>query len=427
MKCDMPTITADDYGLSRGVIDTILETVDRGMVSHISVLTDGEAFDYGIEEFLKRTDRLTLAVHVNLVEGAPTADPSSVPLLVDTNGMFKYSVEGLWFAYLVSSQHAEFRRQIRHEIEAQIAKVSSALRGKASIASINGHQHVHMLPFVFDVLMEMGPLPPIRIPYERFVVPGALSLATIWKRIPGWTVLSLLCLRNRSKMSGRAFSEHFVGLLFSGRMPLAHVRASLGNLKKEAVHPDSTEVLFHPGCASEGEFGKWRTSRANVDWHFAPGRREEHDLLLSEDFAATLNEFKGGLLRDTGLDVLKIGRFIISGTAAAITLMLVLVLLTEYAGLWYVVASTIGWIAGFVVSFTLQKYWTFKDISNKKTKSKAFAYLLLQVSNLLLNALLLFLITTWFGAWYIIGQVVVLILIAVWTYFIASRIFAISK
>jgi putative flippase GtrA len=51
----------------------------------------------------------------------------------------------------------------------------------------------------------------------------------------------------------------------------------------------------------------------------------------------------------------QIVKFIIVGGMASVVHLAVLALLTEVAEVWYVVATTVGFGAGFGVSFTLQK------------------------------------------------------------------------
>src|SRR3989344_3721426 len=65
------TVCADDFGLSRGITDSILQTVDEGPVTQVSVIPNGEAVEYALAEYRRRSDRLALAVHVNLTEGKP--------------------------------------------------------------------------------------------------------------------------------------------------------------------------------------------------------------------------------------------------------------------------------------------------------------------------------------------------------------------
>ncbi len=52
-------VSADDYGLSRGlprgIADSIPAPHDRGSVTSVSVIPNGSAFDYGMRELERKT------------------------------------------------------------------------------------------------------------------------------------------------------------------------------------------------------------------------------------------------------------------------------------------------------------------------------------------------------------------------------------
>ena len=94
-------------------------------------------------------------------------------------------------------------------------------------------------------------------------------------------------------------------------------------------------------------------------------------------------------LRSEG--ILRIARFGVSGITALCTNIAVLYALL-YVGLWYLFASIIGFLTGFIVSFTLQKFWTFRDHSTDAIRSQALIYFLIVLVNLGLNTALVYLL-----------------------------------
>jgi len=80
-------IHADDYGLTKGITDHILSTFDHGILNSTSIIANGLAFDYAIEEIKKRPE-LRLSIHLNLVEGSPILPLEEVSMLVDKQGDF---------------------------------------------------------------------------------------------------------------------------------------------------------------------------------------------------------------------------------------------------------------------------------------------------------------------------------------------------
>lgn len=266
------TIAADDFGLTRGITDSILEVIDEGPVRLVSILANGEAVAYALSEYRKRAAYLTLAVHINLTEGKALLPFSDIPHLVDVRGMFKHSIAGLWLAYLFGTPRtrAALRREVRSEMEAQCAVVRTALGTNA--LTVNGHQHVHMIPFVFEELMTIQGIGAVRIVQENFFLCGIPSPVNVLARF----VLALLS--HRATLSANALvvrtNDWFVGFLYSGHMNEAVARSGIAH-----AGAGSVEVLFHPGSARSGELQEWRKGRAIIPWHYAPARLREREAL----------------------------------------------------------------------------------------------------------------------------------------------------
>lgn len=268
MKRDV-TIAADDFGLTRGITDTILETVDNGPVTLVSVIPNGEAVEYAAEEYKKRSGRLMLAMHLNLTEGRALSDKKGVSFLVDSVGNFKYGIAGLWGAYLIGSGRTKshFREQVRREIEAQLAQVREV--SGVNEVLVNGHQHVHLIPFVFDVLVSLPDIVSIRTIREPF--------QWTWSPITLLAHLILLHLSRRAvrivRSRGIATNDAFVGFLYSGHMTEQTLRAGLARAR------GSVEILLHPGSALPGELNAWRGTHSDIAWHYSPWRAKERALL----------------------------------------------------------------------------------------------------------------------------------------------------
>src|SRR3989344_3954890 len=274
------TITADDFGLTRGITDTILEMVDGGHVQTVSILANGEAVAYALDEYRKRSSSLTLAVHLNLTEGRALSAPQDIPHLVDARGMFKHSIAGLWGAYLFASHHtrAALRREVRAEMEAQCAVVRTALGTNA--LTVNGHQHVHIIHFVFNELIAMPGVVSVRIVRENFFLCGIPSLVNVLARF----VLAMLSQRatKNARALGIRTNDWFVGFLYSGHMNEDIARAGITHAGAGLV-----EVLFHPGSALPGELSEWQKSRAIISWHYSPARVRERAALKKIHYERT--------------------------------------------------------------------------------------------------------------------------------------------
>ena len=112
----------------------------------------------------------------------------------------------------------------------------------------------------------------------------------------------------------------------------------------------------------------------------------------------------------------QVARFGVSGVVALGTNIAILYSFL-YAGLWYLAASIIAFLAGFIVSFTLQKFWTFRDHSTDNIHAQAARYFLIVLVNLGLNTILVYLLVEKVHLRPVIAQVIAALVIAVEGFF----------
>lgn len=118
----------------------------------------------------------------------------------------------------------------------------------------------------------------------------------------------------------------------------------------------------------------------------------------------------------------RILRFLVSGgTAAGVNLGL-LYILTEYAKIFYLYSEAVGFSAGFLVTFFLQKFWTFGDNDMNNLKKQMLSTLTLCFINFFLNLFFLFLLTDIFGIWYFGSQAFVSGMMAITNYFLYKKV-----
>lgn len=109
----------------------------------------------------------------------------------------------------------------------------------------------------------------------------------------------------------------------------------------------------------------------------------------------------------------KILRYLISGSIAAATNLGALYLLVNVFHLWYIVASGISFVLTFVVSFVLQKFWTFNDPHLDILKKQIGISLVVAGGNLLLNTVYMYIFVEYLHLHYMQAQVFTMILVAV--------------
>jgi len=84
-------INADDFGLSPGVNQGILEAFRDGIVTSTTLLVNLPSFDDAVRKARDHPE-LPVGVHLSLLWGEPASSPADVPTLVDRGGRFPRSV-----------------------------------------------------------------------------------------------------------------------------------------------------------------------------------------------------------------------------------------------------------------------------------------------------------------------------------------------
>ena len=138
-------LCADDYALTPGVSRGILELVEAGRLSAVSVLVTAPKWPQAAGELKPFASAADIGLHLNLTLGAPLG---ALPGLAPAN---QFPALGL----LVRS--ALLGRLPLAEIAAEIARqIDSFAQYLGRLPDfIDGHQHVHALPGVRDALLQV--------------------------------------------------------------------------------------------------------------------------------------------------------------------------------------------------------------------------------------------------------------------------------
>ncbi|MDO8589694.1 MAG: GtrA family protein [bacterium] len=111
-------------------------------------------------------------------------------------------------------------------------------------------------------------------------------------------------------------------------------------------------------------------------------------------------------------------RYLISGGSAAVINLTMLFILVHFFYMWYLLASVVAFIVAVAVSFMMQKFFTFNDYTKEKIRQQSLVYLGIQILNLGVNALLLYISVDMLHIHYLISQFFVLGLVAVYSFFV---------
>jgi len=97
-------------------------------------------------------------------------------------------------------------------------------------------------------------------------------------------------------------------------------------------------------------------------------------------------------------------RYIIVGGIVAFVNLCALYFLTEYVGFHYLVSVTFAFIIAVVLSFVLQKFWTFQDHGTDVVHKQASIFFVVAITNFFLNFGLIYFFVEKLHIWYLLSQ-----------------------
>lgn len=278
---------ADDYGLFPAQSRRIQNCWEHGRLNGISVMPNSPFLAQTMEALPTGEGRPAVTVHLNLVEGK--AAGQDVPDLTDSQGNLNCSFGSLLIKSFLPGRK-KLRQQLRRELKAQIQAVEACC---ADPLRLDGHAHYHMLPVVFDALMDVIreenlPVTYIRLPRE--------FVGLYWKHLGRLhdfapinlvkvAILNLLVVRNRlkyGKFLDTLEQRLFLGVFLSGRMYRDNVELVMEDALNLARKKGwDVEILAHPGAVLEPEDIGMLTNRDDVAFLTSPLRDREATLFLT--------------------------------------------------------------------------------------------------------------------------------------------------
>ena len=322
---------ADDYGLFPEQSKRILHCMESGALNGVSIMpnspylqecmqmlaeacatrrTSASSKDSGFSDgtdvpesdtirsvagLSRPNPPVSLTIHLNLVEGKALSPLHKVASLTNKDGVFRPSFGKLLLVSCSPVLRGRFLRQIRTEFRYQIRRCKPYFDDPAFCQQIrlDSHVHFHMIPVVFDAMIQAAKLEDlhpsyIRIPKE----PVFLYL----KHLPCLEhvrpvnllkvlILNLLALRARLRYGSTplgAAPALFSGVMLSGYMSKKNVRAILPDFLKLCKKKNQgLEMLFHPGAVCSEEELRQVTSADDKTFFTDIGRSEEAEALIA--------------------------------------------------------------------------------------------------------------------------------------------------
>lgn len=119
-------------------------------------------------------------------------------------------------------------------------------------------------------------------------------------------------------------------------------------------------------------------------------------------------------------------RYLVAGIMGASTQIGLLYVFTDILHFWYLYSSVFSFLAAIIVSFLLQKFWTFADNKTEQMQNQFFKYLGVAILGLLINTLSMFVLVDLLGLWYILAQIITGAFIAIMN-FLMYKFFIFNK
>jgi predicted glycoside hydrolase/deacetylase ChbG (UPF0249 family) len=266
-------LCADDYGLAPGLGTAIRDLLSRKRLSATSCMTGSDFWPREAELLKPLGSGADIGLHLTLTDQRPLGP---MPRLAP-NGRLPSILSLIRRAYMGELAQAPVRAEIAAELTRQIDRFESAL-GRAP-DYLDGHQHVHQLPGVRAVTLELfRTRVAARGGYVRLCAEpiGAILRRDYRQEAIGLSIIGRGFAR-RARALGIPGNRRFAGIHdFAGKRPYSALFESF-----IAGAPEGLLVMCHPGLAD--------AELAAAD-PVTVQREEEYRYFLSDSFSTALRE-----------------------------------------------------------------------------------------------------------------------------------------
>ena len=261
-------INADDYGLSKGINNGIIECAKHGIINSISIVPNGYAFKDGIKKIPSKNIK-KISIHVNIVELEPVSPKNKINKIINENEGLNLNPLKLIIInfFYTDNKKKVISDQIETEIENQIKKVIKKINKKKYIIGIDSHYHIHVLPFIFKIIIKLAKkykIKYLRIPIENNIF-NQFSFRYFFEffiNLPKVIIINFFshyCRYKYLKNNKKVYEQKFYGSLFSGNFSINKFEKVLRITKK--YNNKVTEIISHPGNIILSEKKIWKSKK----------------------------------------------------------------------------------------------------------------------------------------------------------------------
>lgn len=280
---------SDDYGLFLAQSQRILNCAENGILNAVSVFPNSPELENCMNILVSAPSHIEITVHLNLIEGKSLTPHSITPLLTDDRGVFSVTF-GKLLAASFCAQRQEWKSQIKAELRAQIYAVKTYLSDNR--LKLDSHAHYHMIPVVFDALMEIIAEDNLNVEYIRIPKEHISLYFQYIFRLKGLEPINLVKVIILNVLAARNLRVHseelknvkkslFMGVFLSGNMLPQNIEilypaaCRLANKRKSSL-----EILAHPGGVYEQSDVQKITFKNDVEFMTSENRKREAEMFI---------------------------------------------------------------------------------------------------------------------------------------------------
>lgn len=264
----MLIVNADDLAMTAGTNKAIFEGFDKGIITHTSLMANGDYFDDAMAG-IKSREKLGLGVHLNLTYGKVLINSR---LYCNDEGEFN-----LKYKDLLLTKKKDFLKAVEKEWEAQITKVLSSANAPKVLTHLDSHRHIHLLPHLYPIVIKLAKkykIKRVRLIKENFL--HAIMLSKSVNFILNGGIIKYLLLRSFSFWNEQFEDLYkdikFYSIIYTGVIS----KDILLKLKNSQMN---YEIMVHPSLTALDKDVKFY-DEAEKSYRLSPHREQELEAVL---------------------------------------------------------------------------------------------------------------------------------------------------
>ncbi len=273
----------DDFGLTKSISNNLIFLLKKkpNSIKTISIIVNtNKKVNLFAKKILKINNKISIYLHLNLVDGKPLS--KKLTKIVNTKGFFKNSFLKLLlirFNPFFKIYKLEIKKEIENQIKVYLKLLKNINYKNPNQIYLDSHQHLHMLPWVFDLILELSKkynIIFIRSTSEPFILSDTTNIFKVWfyKNLLKFIILRTFNYINlkKIKLKNIKTNQFFYGIINSGHMNNNYIK-KIKKLKKS-----NYQILFHPNIAHKNEKNIFDNEK-KIEYYLSKERAQEYNFL----------------------------------------------------------------------------------------------------------------------------------------------------